>query len=1157
MANDVTIIIRGVDKASAVIEDIQDKLSFTANTQTRDLARGFGAVEAALDRLADRIDSAMDGLSGGVTEVAEETGKAKTAMEAYGGTIVSIATKGRAAILGLGQAVSSAAQSIGSTFGGILSGLGDSVGGIGGGRLQGNLFSGIIETARNAANTVARGVVSIAKGTVNAVAGIVSGAAKLIGGLADSLGKGLGGIVGLIAGGPGGGLIGLVLGGLVGSIPKALAEAISGIVGGVAQSLSGVADLIGGVFEAGVNLAAQALNTLVGVVSGVVEKIGAAFGSLVERIGGIFGSIVSKASLVLVGVSGFAARQSIKFRDQMAVTFGLVAEEGPEAFKQMVTEVRQVMADTPFISWEEGARGLFQAISFGIRDPMQRMEALRASVDLAVGGGMKDLGISMQSIARLMDQFGVSAQEAADRIFTFQNQASLSVADIAGGIGQIIGTARITGQSLNEIGAAMTFISRALTPEETFVSLNRALLTFIEVDAAEKFQEMGISIRDATGALRPLSEIVSQIRDRGLKDVELRALFPNVRAFRAFPPLLKASREEFDAMLESMQDFEGAMADAAAVVRDQLGAQISSTWSGFVAIVDKVVGRIQGPLVDGLKSVRDAMRSFRDSTAFEAMVTGIQDVGAAIFRGLGDAFNFMRDNWSEVERIATRVMETTRDLVMGTYGVLRELFAEAKAASGEGGAFETIRKTWEGIRDTLTEVRDGFKAAARGDVTPLKNLLGDVWTTFENAAKSAWDSIRIAALDTLGDIAIALSGLFSGGGVPAGVKGRAGKRGPSTALHGAGGGEVRKLAGGFDLDVGSLFGGMAKDAATSAITEKVNAIGGSLRELGEDLKRQAAHRQAIQDHQKEQRRHNEWLRKRQGEEERLARFHADNAAENAKRREELLRQIAESAKVLDKPLPPVSQGGAMGGPEVDRLRARQAERKRQRKLDREAMGFKDELLEAEAAGAGPQEFAKFSPGQLANMILQELAAKIRGAGAGVGGQGAMAGDGRTIRRRGPVRSFEDANRQTFGGKGARLERLRSAFARMGGGQRKEARGIFKESKAAGLELPVETILEAAQKGGRKTEEGREVLARALERQAKAIEQKSEKEGDEFQTMAEKLQTLADAIREAKDANEGLLKAIVEELERAKKDTDDKAAGDREKERRVKNTGGKK
>jgi len=764
------------DPFAKITETAQSAMKALDDLASR-VSEGFTGVTRAIDALqqtlqqipvdkADQLDRAMDRVEKTTKRTIVGFGHLQAAL----GAVAHSASRGFDAV---GTQIRSLEEGLGQSIGGALSGIGTSLGKFASGGLSGNLFSGLIEGARNALTTIAGVSNSAVQGVISAAQSIVGSVGNLFGELQKAGSSAVGGILGALTGvvtglGPAVAVVGTMIGNAVGSASKAVIDMQVGLVNAGLSVASGVADLATGFAQAAVNTAAAVLNGLVTVAQNVVEKVAQAFAGLVEKVTGFVGDLVGKVTLGLTGISSVAATQSIRFRDEMAVTFGLVAEEGPEAFRSMVAQVRDVMAETPFLSWTEGARGLFQAISFGIRDPIQRIEALQAATDLAVGGGMKDLGTSMQAIARLMDQFGISAREAADRIFTMQNQASLAVSDIAQGIGQVVGTARLAGQSLDEIGTAITFISRVLPPEETFVSLNRLLLGLVQPPPATAksgyanlFEEMGVQLRDAENHLLPLSRIMDQLRSKNLNDQQLTDLFPNIRSLRGAIPLLMNSAEQTEAMTAAMKQFEGSAQRASEVVESQLGARLSKTWSQFTGLIDQVVERIEGPLGDALTGLTDYLREIRQSPGFDSFADSVGRALSSVVSFVENGLRYVIENWGQIEAGARQAWGTVAEVANTAYGVLKTTW-DLLQGWVSGGPESGIASAWDAVKAASTEALAVLRAYASGDVEPLRLAFERLWTWVEGRATVAWDKIKATALSSVAGLVDTLAGFLAG-----------------------------------------------------------------------------------------------------------------------------------------------------------------------------------------------------------------------------------------------------------------------------------------------------------------------------------------------------------------------------------------------------------
>jgi TP901 family phage tail tape measure protein len=756
------------------------------------VASGFSAVQKSMDMLTGAVqkipvDKAKE-LGEKVGQVADKTKNATLMFNQMQAAIGALGVAAGKAFESIGSHVRGIEESLGRAIGGVLKGLGGELRGIGSSQFGGNILSPLIEGARGAVNAVLKSVDHLTQGVLEGVRSVVAGATSLLGDLVKTGLMAAGGVIGAFT--PVGPLVGAILGNAVGGLAKAVSDMATGAVNGVASVLSGISAAVSGALQAVVNVAGAILNSLVSIAQGVVEKIGQAFSSLVGKVAGFAGGMVSKVALAITGLAGVAAHQSVKFRDQMAVTFGLVARDGTTSFEKLTSEVRGIMSETPFISWEEGAKGLFQAISFGVREPKARIDALRASIDLALGGGMRELGTAVQGVARMMDQFGVSAREAADRLYTMQNQASLTVSDLSQGIGMVLGSARAAGQTLDEVGAALTFISRALPAEESFTALNRLLIGLVAMDPqgsggpAAAFREIGVAVRDATGAMRPLSRIMADIQgglagklDHGLlarmremdneqlaaslktsgpAGLALTQMFPNIRMLKAVLPLIAQAQTEYRKAISEQENFAGAAAKAAEEVRKRLGAQLSMTWASWKGLIDKVIVRIEGPMRTALTGLRGYLKQISESEGFDS-------VGDAVGRALSRTVEFVEKgiravvtNWPEISTKAREVWGDVETVVRAAGEAVKAVSTEIRKHLGENPEGK-IATAWKGVKEAAEGTWDAVRELSKGNLAPIEGFFESLWGRFKELAGEAWDTVRLKGLEALGAVGDALS----------------------------------------------------------------------------------------------------------------------------------------------------------------------------------------------------------------------------------------------------------------------------------------------------------------------------------------------------------------------------------------------------------------
>lgn len=729
-----------------------ERLDASLSALTDRVSSGFGAVGQAIEQLsatlqkipveqAEKLEQGMERVRQSTDRNVLALGRMQQAFAAvaHGATRAfdAIGSQGRQALEGVGRQVQSA-----------LSGIGGSLSGIGAGGLSGNLFSGLIEGARDAVTGVLSSMNQLAQGVLGAAQTVVSSVYTLMGELQKAGATAIGGLVGALT--PLGGLVGGLVGNAVGAALKAAQDLQAGLVNMGLSVAQGVADLATGAVTAAVNVATQLLNGIVTVAQNVVERVAQAFSDLVGRVGGIVGDVVSKVTLGITGLAGVAATQSVKFRDQMAVVWGLLPEMGREAFEKLTAEVADVMSETPFIPWTEGARGLFAAISAGITEPKEAVDALRGAIDLAVGGGMRELGTAMEATSRLMQNFGLTGRDAADAVYQIQKAAQLRVSDVAQGIGVVIEPTVRAKLALEELGAVIAHVSKTLPAAETFTAVARAISSLINpTDTAQKaFDSLGISLRDQSGRLRPMLDIVSQLRETGATDVQLSEMFPNERAIRAIGLLVQATNEDLENLVDLMGNRTGVAAAAAAKAAGTLGGQLSNTWSAWTGLIDATVGRVEGPLMTALGDLQDTLHGLKKSPGFNAIADWAGRALASVVRLVEKGLIYVSENHEAIEKAARRAWTTVETVATTAWGVLKTtygLLSKWVTEDPEGKIAVRWEKVTAAGRDALTIIQ----AYASGDVEPLRLAFERLWTYVEGKAKETFTAIAAFASEKI------------------------------------------------------------------------------------------------------------------------------------------------------------------------------------------------------------------------------------------------------------------------------------------------------------------------------------------------------------------------------------------------------------------------
>lgn len=379
---------------------------------------------------------------------------------------------------------------------------------------------------------------------------------------------------------------------------------------GLKKGLSGLESFASKGFSVIGTAAEAAMEVAVGAVTAGMAAIGTAVGASV-KIGTEFEAQMSRVE----AISGATGDELIALKEK--------AKEMGAATMFSATESAQAM--------ENLASAGFSAIE--ITDAMQGM------LDLAASSG-EDLASSADIAASTLRGFGLEASQAthiADVLAKNAAATNAAVADTGEAMKYIAPVAKAMGISFEECAAAIGIMADAgIKGGQAGTSLRGALsrLGKPTEDMTEVMEDLGLDFFDAEGKMKSLSEMTAMLQSKmeNLTDEErnqaLITLFGQ-ESLSGMLALMQAGQPKLDALTESYRNCDGAAADMAETMQDNLQGQLDELSSSAEALGIEVYESIQEPLKDMVKFAVEAMEDL--NTAFkEDGVDGLIQAGAGL-----------------------------------------------------------------------------------------------------------------------------------------------------------------------------------------------------------------------------------------------------------------------------------------------------------------------------------------------------------------------------------------------------------------------------------------------------------------------------------------------------------------------------------------------
>ena len=354
---------------------------------------------------------------------------------------------------------------------------------------------------------------------------------------------------------------------------------------------------------------------------------------------------------------------------QVAATMGITTEEiaaGSEEFDKLQKAAKEAGATTQF-SATQAAEALNYMALAGY-DADKSIETLPTVLNLAAAGGM-DLATASDMVTDSMSALGDAAgttEGFVDKMAKTSQKSNTSVQQLGEAILTVGGTAKNLAGGVVEMNTVLgIFADNGVKGAEGGTALRNVILSLTApTDKAKKQMEaLGLQVFDANGNMRPLNETFNDLNGilgtmtQGEQTEVLNSIFNKVD-LKSVNALLANSGARFDELSGYISDCDGAAADMAATMNDNLQGKVTILKSGLEGLgiaayekfktpltnavenITEVIGQLQTDLTDG--SLSGALEKI--ATGFGNMVEKASEIVAAVLPTLLEGLGWIADN---------------------------------------------------------------------------------------------------------------------------------------------------------------------------------------------------------------------------------------------------------------------------------------------------------------------------------------------------------------------------------------------------------------------------------------------------------------------------------------------------------------------------------
>ena len=346
--------------------------------------------------------------------------------------------------------------------------------------------------------------------------------------------------------------------------------------------------------------------TSVGRSTEQMKQLGDRYKSVGSSMRGVGQSMVAGITLPVSLGLGMAIKKSMDFEGQMSKV-GAISGATSKEMKAMKDQAIDLGAKTS-LSATEVADGMkeMSAKGFTANQTMKAMPGIIAAAE-ASGSSMAE---TSNVVASALNGFGLEAKDSthiADVLAEAANKSSADIGDLGQTFKYVAPIAKTLGMSLEDSSAAaMVMADAGIDASSAGTSMRMSLLRMAKPTAKGKqaMDELGVSLTDAEGNFVGLPKLIEQFKTgmQGMTKEQKLATISNIvgtEASSAFLTLIDAGPKKIDKYSKSLKNSNGASAEAAAKMKDNLKGAVEQLGGAFESL-GLIIGDALTPFLKGL-----------------------------------------------------------------------------------------------------------------------------------------------------------------------------------------------------------------------------------------------------------------------------------------------------------------------------------------------------------------------------------------------------------------------------------------------------------------------------------------------------------------------------------------------------------------------------
>lgn len=516
------------------------------------------------------------------------------------------------------------------------------------------------------------------------------------------------------------------------------------------------------------------------------------------------GGLLSRnVTLPIVGVGAAAVKTATDFEAGMSEVKAISGATGSE-FDALREKAIEMGAKTKFSASDSA--DAFKYMAMAGWDASAMMDGIAGVMDLAAASG-EDLATTSDIVTDALTAFGLQASDSAhfaDVLAQASSKSNTNVGLMGETFKYVAPVAGALGYSVEDTAVAIGLMANSGIKGSQAGTALRSTITRLAKpvgQAKDAVEELGISVTNADGTMKPLSQTMVELREKfaGLTEeqkAQYAAMLAGQEGMSGLLAIVNASDEDFQKLTDEINNANGAAQDMADIMMDNTAGAIEqlkgALESAGILIGEKLTPYIR-QLAEWITGLVEKFNSLSDEQQDNIVkwglilaaigptllilskvisVVSIATKAFGLFRtaiiGLTTAFKLLRVGNLAVMTAMGGIPKAIAGIVTAIGGITAPIMAIVAVVAVLIGAFVTLWKTNEDFRNKMTEIWNSIKTSIDNffdGVVERINALGFDFENITEVIKTVWfalcDVLAPAFEGVFNTIAIVLDGVFN------------------------------------------------------------------------------------------------------------------------------------------------------------------------------------------------------------------------------------------------------------------------------------------------------------------------------------------------------------------------------------------------------------